>query len=464
MKKALNTIVLTFFFFSAFAQNLTEEIDPIQKFIEATVQIPFQAKLANIQGVVAVRITMGYDNLPEKYEITQNLNEECDQEALRVVRLINPKYLNDRLAAKKDVVLEVPFFNPHLLHFNKGYLVEYFDKDKKSYEGQEPTYMRRYLVDTLSGMINSSIEYFTFQNKELKLLETVNLKMDSWKHEPKTEMLENASDSTKIFFRTARSNNDFPFFAQGFYENGRESSRSFNGESCTYYPSGSVATISKKIKEGKENITKSIEWFANGLMASIIFNTRNETGSIDRYFAVWDSQGKQIVKNGGGNFEYCERKNGEVIFYSGLVKEGLKEEEWKGKSASGEVLFEETYQEGKFMKGISFDNGQKFVYDKQEVPAEFIGGMRSLSKHLQKNLTYPIIAQRANAQGRVYVQCNVDTDGTVSDLTVLKGVGFGCDEEAVRVIQLTSGQWKPGQRRGKIVKTRFTLPISFTMN
>ncbi len=48
MKKALNTIVLTFFFFSSFAQNLTEEIDPIQKFIEATVQIPFMAQVDNV--------------------------------------------------------------------------------------------------------------------------------------------------------------------------------------------------------------------------------------------------------------------------------------------------------------------------------------------------------------------------------------------------------------------------------
>lgn len=463
MKKTLSIIVLSLFFFTSFAQNPTEEIDPIQEFIEATVQIPFQARLSNIQGVVAVRITMGYDNLPEKYEITQNLNEECDQEALRVVRLINPKYLNDRLAAKKDVVLEVPFFNPHLLHFSKGYLVEYYDKDKNSYEGQEPTYMRRYLVDTLSGMINSSIEYFTFQNKELKLLETVNLERDSWKHVPKTEMLENASDSTKIYFRTARRYNDFPFFVQGFYENGRESSRSFNGESCTYYPSGSVATISKKIKEGKENITKSIEWFANGLMASVIINTRNEGESIDRYLTVWDTQGKQIVRNGEGNFEYCERKNGEVIFYSGLVKEGLKEEQWKGKTTGGEVLFEETYQKGKFVKGISFDNGQTFEYDKKEVPAEFIGGVPSLLKHLQKNLRYPESAQRANAQGKVYVQFTVHPDGTLNDFNVLKGIGFGCDEEAVRVIQLSSGKWKSGKRRGKEAKTRFTLPISYVL-
>eukprot|EP00388_Colpodella_angusta_P010773 GDKJ01027893.1.p1 GENE.GDKJ01027893.1~~GDKJ01027893.1.p1 ORF type:complete len:493 (-),score=55.85 GDKJ01027893.1:159-1553(-) len=464
MKKTLTSIVLALFFFTLFAQNPSEEIDPIQEFIEATVHIPFQARLANIQGVVAVRITMGYDNLPEKYELTQNLRDDCDKEALRVVKLINPKYLNDKLAGKKSIVLEVPFFNPFLLHFDKGYFIEYFGKDKKPYVGEEPTYIRRYLVDSLSGLIKSNLEYFTYHRKELKLFEVTNLIIDSSRHVPKTELLENPSDSLIIHFRTARSNFDFPYFFQAVYDNGIESSKTFNDETRTYYPNGSIESVSKETKEGKENVTKICKWFVNGLMASVIINTRNESGSIDRYLTVWDTQGKQIVQNGEGNFEYCERKNGEVIFHSGVVKEGLKEEQWKGKTTNGEVLFEETYQKGKFVKGISFDNGQTFEYDKQEVPAELIGGTPILLKHLQKNLSYPASAQRANAQGRVYVQFIVNTDGTLSNYNVLKGVGFGCDEEAVRVIQLSSGKWKPGKRRGKEAKTRFTLPISFMMN
>eukprot|EP01137_Pigoraptor_chileana_P032693 Opistho-2@22473 len=343
MKKTLTSIVLALFFFTLFAQNPSEEIDPIQEFIEATVHIPFQARLANIQGVVAVRITMGYDNLPEKYELTQNLRDDCDKEALRVVKLINPKYLNDKLAGKKSIVLEVPFFNPFLLHFDKGYFIEYFGKDKKPYVGEEPTYIRRYLVDSLSGLIKSNLEYFTYHRKELKLFEVTNLIIDSSRHVPKTELLENPSDSLIIHFRTARSNFDFPYFFQAVYDNGIESSKTFNDETRTYYPNGSIESVSKETKEGKENVTKICKWFVNGLMASVIINTRNESGSIDRYLTVWDTQGKQIVQNGEGNFEYCERKNGEVIFHSGVVKEGLKEEQWKGKTTNGEVLFEETY-------------------------------------------------------------------------------------------------------------------------
>jgi len=99
-----------------------------------------------------------------------------------------------------------------------------------------------------------------------------------------------------------------PLLFQAVYDNGIESSKTFNDETRTYYPNGSIESVSKQTKEGKENVTKISKWFANGLMASVIINTRNESGSIDRYLTVWDTQGKQIVQNGEGNFEYCERK------------------------------------------------------------------------------------------------------------------------------------------------------------
>jgi len=74
--------------------------------------------------------------------------------------------------------------------------------------GEEPTYIRRYLVDSLSGLIKSNLEYFTYHRKELKQFEVTNLIIDSSRHVPKTELLENPSDSLIIHFRTARSNFD----------------------------------------------------------------------------------------------------------------------------------------------------------------------------------------------------------------------------------------------------------------
>lgn len=93
--------------------------------------------------------------------------------------------------------------------------------------------------------------------------------------------------------------------------------------------------------------------------------------------------------------------------------------------------------------------------------AEFPGGQRAFGAYLQSNMKYPAEAQRAKISGgKVYVQFVVNIDGTVQDLQVLKGVGFGCDEEAIRLIKSVP-KWNPGIQSGRAVRSRFTQPINF---
>ena len=118
--------------------------------------------------------------------------------------------------------------------------------------------------------------------------------------------------------------------------------------------------------------------------------------------------------------------------------------------------------------GYTKPNSEKIVSDSSEVfdavtqQAEYSGGMEAFVKYLQENLRYPAPAQRANVTGKVYVQFTVNTDGSTSDIQVLKSVGFGCDEEAIRVLETT--KWTPGKQSGKVVRSRFTVPISFQLN
>jgi TonB family protein len=103
------------------------------------------------------------------------------------------------------------------------------------------------------------------------------------------------------------------------------------------------------------------------------------------------------------------------------------------------------------------------VFTSVEQPAEFPGGPRAFGAFLQRNLRYPAAAQRANVGGKVYVQFVVNTDGTIEDLEVLKSVGFGCDEEAMRIIKAVP-RWTPGKQSGRIVRSRFTQPITFVLS
>lgn len=102
------------------------------------------------------------------------------------------------------------------------------------------------------------------------------------------------------------------------------------------------------------------------------------------------------------------------------------------------------------------------VFTVVEQNPEPAGGMAALGSYLGKNLRYPPAAQRANVAGKVFVSFVVNTDGSIQDVQVLKGLGFGTDEEAVRVVK-GMPKWKPGKQSGRPVRVKFNLPISFTL-
>jgi protein TonB len=97
----------------------------------------------------------------------------------------------------------------------------------------------------------------------------------------------------------------------------------------------------------------------------------------------------------------------------------------------------------------------------EEMPS-FPGGEAELFKYLGKNIQYPQMARDASIQGVVYVTFVVDKDGKIKDVKVLRGIGGGCDEEAVRVVK-NMPTWKPGKQRGKPVSVQYNLPIRFTL-
>lgn len=102
------------------------------------------------------------------------------------------------------------------------------------------------------------------------------------------------------------------------------------------------------------------------------------------------------------------------------------------------------------------------VFTAVEQNPEFPGGAAEMYKYLNKNIRYPPAASRANIQGRVFLQFVVNTDGSITDVEVVKGVGFGCDEEAQRVVK-GMPKWKPGRQSGRAVRVKYTLPVSFQL-
>ncbi|MBB6611161.1 TonB family protein [Pontibacter sp. Tf4] len=92
------------------------------------------------------------------------------------------------------------------------------------------------------------------------------------------------------------------------------------------------------------------------------------------------------------------------------------------------------------------------------------GGEKEMMKFLAANISYPAEAKAKGVEGLTVVSFVIDETGHVKDAKVLKGLGHGTDQEALRVVNLTNGNWTPGKQNGKVVSVQYTLPIRFTLN
>ncbi|MBK7234019.1 MAG: energy transducer TonB [Saprospiraceae bacterium] len=101
-------------------------------------------------------------------------------------------------------------------------------------------------------------------------------------------------------------------------------------------------------------------------------------------------------------------------------------------------------------------------FDFVEQMPEFPDGQAAMMKYIQSNMKYPAIARENDIQGTVVLQFVVGPDGGISKVKVARGIGGGCDEEAMRVVR-SMPKWRPGKHNGKAVPVNFTLPIKFRL-
>jgi len=102
------------------------------------------------------------------------------------------------------------------------------------------------------------------------------------------------------------------------------------------------------------------------------------------------------------------------------------------------------------------------VFDVVETPPLPPGGFEGWTAYLSQNLTYPEKAKREGIEGTVYVSFVVEVDGTIQGVELLRGIGGGCDEEALRVVR-NAPDWEPGRQRDQTVNVRMRVPIKFQL-
>ncbi|WP_020530155.1 energy transducer TonB [Flexithrix dorotheae] len=102
------------------------------------------------------------------------------------------------------------------------------------------------------------------------------------------------------------------------------------------------------------------------------------------------------------------------------------------------------------------------IFQIVEDPAEPIGGYKAFYAFVGENLKYPRKALDLSVEGRVYIKFVVDKDGSLTNLQIARGIGAGCDEEALRVMS-KAPKWKPGKQRGRAVRQQMVIPIVFKL-
>ncbi|KAB6289821.1 energy transducer TonB, partial [Bacteroides xylanisolvens] len=110
------------------------------------------------------------------------------------------------------------------------------------------------------------------------------------------------------------------------------------------------------------------------------------------------------------------------------------------------------------VKGENVDQAFTVV----ETMPKFPEGQAGLMRYLARSIKYPVIAQKNKEQGRVIIQMIIGTDGSLSNVKVLRSVSPSLDAEAIRVVG-NMPKWEPGMQKGQAVPVKYTLPITFRL-
>jgi TonB family protein len=450
------------------------------QFIENNVQVPFQARLKNITGRVFVSGIVEPEGHLSDLKVARSLHPLCDKEALRLMRLYKAwtPAQKDGKAVRQLVTLPVLIPEMPVLNYDSTSHgnVQYFDKNFKP-TTDPALYAHKFIVpldekgflasdiilkdlktkkSTVIGFYESKKEVRHFYDSGVKIdsaqVVTVSgLGTDNIHYAP---IVTQKIDGTVICFRLMNT----------YFE---------TNIALNYFSNG---LLQHKYERVDDVITET-SWYQNGQIKQVKETLKKKPMTTDTTYIVdfWTKTGKHLVNNGNGwlsqnTSQSGENENGWQLTYSeevcieqGQIKQGLKTGKWTGKWADSTLFYEERYENGEIKEAFAVYDGQKVAYTEVQKQPEFKGGVGALLQFLGSNITYPREALRKNISGKVYLTFVIDKQGKVGDVEVVKGIGGGCDEEAIRVVKKMTGLWKPGLYRGKLVNVKYNLPISFVL-
>lgn len=174
----------------------------------------------------------------------------------------------------------------------------------------------------------------------------------------------------------------------------------------------------------------------------------------------------EIMEKNGKYFlvaTLIDKVNGEIIYVSNGYLHDFDDLIDTCQKMGKEVAFYGGYQMDRVeCARLIEQNDADGIYLPYASNPEFPGGLEALVEYLSNNLKYPDEARTNGITGKVYLRFTVEKTGTIGDVIILKDIGGGCGEEAVRVVK-SMPKWRPGMQNGKPVRVWYGLPITFNL-
>jgi TonB family protein len=228
------------------------------------------------------------------------------------------------------------------------------------------------------------------------------------------------------------------------------------GRYVAYYPTGKKKSTGT-FKDGKLSGSR-VEYYPTGKF----YNSVNcLPGDRVLYNTCIDSLGKTLAENGTGEWIDFNESFTKIVA-QGKITNGVRDGEWHEKK-NDSVTKINNYNNGMLVSSDEVDASGKKIFKPVEVVPSFPGGLEAFYQFINKNTKYPRTAYQNNTSGKVIISFVVERDGSLTDVKVKRGIGDGCDEEAMRVIKLSS-PWIPGTQGGKPVRVAYSVPISFGLS
>ena len=442
-------------------------------FLQANLRKPVAVEAKGAGGRVILSAVIEPNGQPTDIKVVQAGAPDLGPEAVRVFsqfRAWKPAY-KDGNPVRQAVTIPVMFPANKPFRYENGAKITYYDAKQQLLpdSSEQARYKQVLPVNAVHMPIGDLIIYERKRANWKELLRLPLVRIKDWHVGLKGQPLYLVGHQNKdqLWLGTVFSVDDAgTVFGQAGYEWGRRV-----GSEIRYHANGLVA---EKIDDDTDRNAR-FSWYPNGQIKQIWTADKLKTMQISEpelIMGVWDSTGRQLVKEGNGLFISTEARRSKhdtaqhtLYTEQGQFVAGLREGVWTGRYADGSYFYEERYEKGTCLAGKAISAGSDTTrYTVREQQPEFPGGMQGLGQFLAQNLRYPADAQRAGVQGRVNVSFVVCTDGTLCDYEIVKGVDPTVDEEALRVVKAMNGRWKPGVQRGVPVRVKYHMPINFTLN